>query len=59
MTIDDMLGNAATASQNVTLVDCEVTRGALLRSIRDFLLRYPGTTSMLAEELLTQKDYNS
>lgn len=32
--LEDMLSNAATASQNATLIDCEVTRGALLRELR-------------------------
>jgi hypothetical protein len=55
MTIDDMLDNAAAASQNLTLIDCEVTRGALLRSIHTYIERYEGST--LGDFMVTLKEH--
>lgn len=36
-TVDRMLSNAAVASQNISLLDDPVTRGAILRPIRQWL----------------------
>lgn len=59
MTIDDMLSNAATASQNISLLESVVTRGALLRSIEQWLVAdEEGDLDFLLFQLRNHGDYS-
>lgn len=73
LSVEDMLSNMAVASQNATLLDDPVTRGAVLRSIeqwlrfkKDRLDAQPGSDLMvklgynaLMLELQDHEDYQS
>jgi hypothetical protein len=61
--IDDMLDNAAAASQHLPLIDSKVVRGAVVRSVAQYLqLRDWGgkdTISDVVAELQAHPDWNS
>jgi hypothetical protein len=57
---DEMLSNAAVASQHIALVDDEVVRGAVLRSIRQWLiLNQEKSISQLVNDLESHTDFGS
>lgn len=58
MDVDHMLGNAATASQNATLIDCKVTRGAILRSIAQWLETVEGDIDLALFQLRKHEDFS-
>lgn len=62
-TVDHMLGNAGTASQHLPLVDDPVVRGAVIRSIAQWLQLRTGADHIrdadLIKELQAHEDWHS
>lgn len=54
MRVETMLSNAAVASQNRALIDDEVTRGAVLRSMRQWVMANAGADAVRLCLLLEQ-----
>lgn len=61
MSADRLLGNAATASQHLPLLDDPVVRGAVLRSIKQWLTvpARPLNIDDLIDELEAHEDFNN
>ena len=60
MDIEHMLGNAGTASQHLPLVDDPVVRGAVLRSIHQWIeVDEDGDIDFLKFQLKQHPDFNS
>lgn len=59
MTAEHMLDNMATASQNRSILEDRVTRGAILRTVNQFLaINWACTSDNLSEELEKHPDFN-
>jgi hypothetical protein len=57
---DDMMGNAAVASQHKPLLDEPVVQGAVLRSVKQYLeLNWACTTDDLIKGLERHKNFTS
>jgi hypothetical protein len=59
MDANDLLDNAATASQNASLIDSPATRGAVLRSISEWIRLSEHNIVKLLRDLSSHPDYEA
>jgi len=57
-TVSDMLDNAACASQHLPLIEDKVLRGAILRSVRQWLVLRHYKIEDAIQELELHQDFN-